>query len=442
MAMALCLLAWFVPQAKQGAVAGRLDYLQFLLFSLSTVLLAAATLIAACPRALRRVTGLRVALALVSGLLVLGLVEVASLWIPVSPRDNPWYLATGQAIESDPELPFVRPPHLSWSGLSRGDLALLNGDPDPFARRVTFATDFEGFRNGRDLHRADLVFVGDSFTEAGNVLEEETFVQQVAGQLGLVARNLGRAGYSPPVELAVIERHVPPLVPRLLVWQLTESNDLGETVRYRHWLEQGRPRFVPDIRRADDPAASGWRRSSPTHRLFSLLRQPDPWSRGPTAILRDSDGNDLPMRMLHTPTIGLPADLRPGFSDIAAALEQGRDLLRAQRIALLVVLMPMKFRVLAPSVRFEPSAISRLAQAGLSPPDWDVPPAMTLAHHLASTCRSLGIRFLDLTAGLRQQAAAGVAVFPPYDTHLSARGHAVVAKLLADEMADMLRSGK
>src|SRR6185369_5953031 len=134
------------------------------------------------------------------------------------------------------DLPFERPAHLHWEGLSRGDLAILNQDDDPYATRVTFVTDHEGFRNGRDQDRANLVFLGDSLTEAGNLPEDDTFVRRTATAMNTTARNLGRAGYTAPTELIVLRKYGLTCRPRAVVWQIAESNDLVEAVMFQNWL--------------------------------------------------------------------------------------------------------------------------------------------------------------------------------------------------------------
>ena len=99
--------------------------------------------------------------------------------------DNHFYILAGGGARADHDLPFVRPAHLHWTGTSRGDLARMANEADPDARVVTFQTDALGFRNSVEAERADLVFIGDSFTEAGYLPESETFVSLVGHKVGL-----------------------------------------------------------------------------------------------------------------------------------------------------------------------------------------------------------------------------------------------------------------
>ena len=67
--------------------------------------------------------------------------------------------------------------------------------------------------------------------------EGETFVQLVGRSLGARVRNLGRAGYSAPSQLVVLERNGLRTGADTFVWQLAESNDLEEARLYERYLE-------------------------------------------------------------------------------------------------------------------------------------------------------------------------------------------------------------
>lgn len=440
---ACLVVAILLPGEKPGAVAGRLDYWQFLIACACALLFGITLLLSTCKVAARRMVALRAGLVLAPGLLILVACElVCYLRPPVLLMDNPWYLTTREGVEADPELPFRRSAHLRWEGRSRGDLALFNHDRDPFARDVVFATDFEGFRNSRDIRKADLVFLGDSFTEAGNVFEKETFAYLAAERSRLVGRNLGRAGYAPPTELVILKRHALSLNPTAVVWQVSESNDLVESRHYRDWIAAGRPLLLKNTRREQLTRLESWQLRSPTFRFVRTLQAPRPWRQGFEGTFQDAAGSRLPMRMLYRPLPGLPADLRPGFHEMATALMEGQQLLTQNGIALLVVLMPMKFRVMAPALQFDRATQQRLQEAGLEPPSWDVPPNQTLAFHLARLCADADVPFIDLTPELRRHAASGVPVFLPYDSHLSPEGHAVTAEVIVQKLAEVGERGR
>src|SRR6185295_17998736 len=70
---------------------------------------------------------------------------------------------------ADSELGFVRKPLVSWRGYIHD-----------VERVVQYRTDKNGFRNTPDHQQANIVFIGDSFTESATVAEADTFVRRVA----------------------------------------------------------------------------------------------------------------------------------------------------------------------------------------------------------------------------------------------------------------------
>lgn len=427
-----CALAWLLPEAKEGAVAGRLDYPQFLVALASTACAISIAAVVLSPQRNRRPLVLRIVSVWIGAGVVVAAGELGALLWPVrQPFDNPWYLRTGEGLGFDSRLRLVRAPHLEWTGSSRGDLAMRTGDHDPFARTVTFRTDSDGFRNSRDIDRADIVFLGDSYTEAGNVPEEETFVARVGAELGRVARNLGRAGYAPPAELIVLEQYGLENQPRFVVWQIAESNDLEGALRYQQWWDSGHTgssREPPGTSRAQ-----AWQRRSPSQRLFQLLRRPSPWPF--TGTFRDAQGELHEVRLLpRLPSrLHKPAE-HEGWPILSRAIEDGARLSREHGIRLIVLLVPMKLRVMGDHLVFRETRLRlhdrRRKIAGRLPPGWDLHPRETLATHLGELCATLGIAFIDATAALREHTAAGELVYLPMDTHLSSRGHEVVSRLV------------
>jgi len=56
----------------------------------------------------------------------------------------------------------------------------------------------------------------------------------------------------------------------------------------------------------------------------------------------------------------------------------------------------------------------------------------TIAAHLEALCGELGVSFVDATALLRAHADQGELVYLPFDTHLSPKGHTIIADRLAE----------
>jgi hypothetical protein len=417
--------AWIYPAAKPNAVLGCLNYFQFWSATVLTVVAALFVGSRMLPRGLRRAVAFRVIAVTLSLVVAVLAVELVAYLLPVRHQmDNPWYLAAGGGTSDSVDLPFERPPHLKWEGLSRGDLALLNGDPDPYARPVTFETDWEGFRNSRDVPEAELVTIGDSFAEAGNVMEAESFPRLAGERLGVSNRNLGRAGYTAATELIVLKKYGLKCRPKTVVWQIAEANDLAEMVVYEKWVSFGRPRYFDA--KPDSARREGWERRSPTFRLFNALREssPRPWPLEGT--FRDDAGVVHPVRFLSAPGLEPPVRGHPGWPAFSAALLDGAVLCRTNNIRLLVLLIPSKERVMAQFTKLNESATAA----------FDRPEGESMGAVMEKFCRTQGIAFIDATTALRAQAAAGKLVYLPYDTHLSPLGHQIVAELVVSKLSE------
>jgi hypothetical protein len=423
----LCLAAWGLPRSKPAAVAGRLNYIQFVLALLATSLLVCVTVVVLLPPARRRLASFRAAAIWLGSAAAILAWEGAALLCP-QPHEmnNPWYLFTAQGISAGDDLPFERPPHLRWEGLSHGDLAILNQEKDPYARPVTFVTDHEGFRNGQDLTQADLVFIGDSFTEAGNMPEDDTFVQRTAAALGRSARNLGRVGHTGPSELVILRKYGLKCRPKTVIWQFAEDNDLVEAILFQKWVDNGRPSYLRTTPMPKVERERSWMSCSPTWRLFRCFRRPRPWPLRGT--FQERDGEMYEVRFSELPAAKHSPLNHPGWPLLARSLRQGAQLLGEKNVQMLVLLIPMKTRVLGHSVTWNPDVQTRLRS------DWDVPEVRSLAAYLRRLCEELEVPFVDATLVLRAAAARGDLVYLPLDTHLSAKGHRVVSTAIVEAL--------
>ena len=308
-----------------------------------------------------------------------------------------------------------REPGIYWKGLSIGNLADLDRRPDPYAEVVEFVTDFEGFRNTHPVKDPDIIFIGDSFTEAGNVNEEQTFVSLVGKATSLSVRNLGRINYSPSEELVVLREFGLKATPRVVVWQFCEHNDLEGQIHYAEWQAHGSPPIVPEITNGQI-----WMARSPTHRLFDALTEHESWPY--EGDFRDNTGEYHTVMFSNTLDARQRPEMHWGWSLLVKDLREGHAMLKERGIPLMVTLIPMKLRVMGHYVELSPRMQTLL------PLDWDIPEEETLGHALASLCEDLDVPFVDTTAALKSRTADGELVYPPFESHLSKIGHEIVAE--------------
>lgn len=419
---------WFLVQPKPGAAWGKLNFWQFYLALVAALLGGVTLVLGLVPSKQRRPTLFRTLAAGMALMLSLLAIEGVLWTFPTKHlMENPWYAQDERVIQASDRLPWVRPPHFHWQGPSRGDIARLSGDPDPWARTVTFQTDHQGFRNSTDLHHADLVFLGDSFTEAGNVLEEETFVQLTARRLSLTARNLGRSGYTGPTELIVLRDFALACQPRVIVWQVCEANDLDEALMYQEWMQQGRPK---DFFLQHDPhhtRVEAWKQRSPSYWLFKQFRTSG-WEFA--GIFQPNSPNATPVYFLRKFGTGQSPAEHPGWAPLSDSLREADELADQEKIPWIVLYIPMKIRVLADFVAFNEWTRRESANWGY--------PRSVLEDYVRQLCQELEVPFVSATPALRQAASQGRLVYLPMDTHLSPEGHRVVSDLLLPAIKQVL----
>ena len=109
-----------------------------------------------------------------------------------------------------------------------------------------------------------------------------------------------------------------------------------------------------------------------------------------------------------------------------AAIREGVREVRSINTGLVLLLVPKKMRVLGHSVEFDATARRNMA------PKWDLPKEETLAWYLDRLCRELDVPFVDATPRLKKRATDGRLVYLPFDSHLSADGHSIVAESIVE----------
>ncbi len=309
--------------------------------------------------------------------------------------------------QPDAELGWVRQPNLRWVG------------PNPDGtERVAYRTDEHGFRNPPGLKRADIVFIGDSYTEATGVQEVETFAARAGSATGLTVANLGRSGYSPPQELIILKKHGLSYRPRVVVWQLFEFNDLNDAQDYAAWRDaRGQ---LPD-----PPLAKRYAAGSLLTSFVEKTARPSG-----AYQLRLANGTVRPQGLDWRYRPDGPERYVEGFEETKRAIAEGYRLCRSRDIDLLVLMVPTPVRFLADQLVF---ADPGEREAFL--PDGRVSHPEDFVTQLGAYCRKLGCPVLDLYPALRAQAGQQPLTFIN-DGHLNAAGNEVVA----GEIARWLRS--
>lgn len=373
-----------------------------------------ATTVRLLPRRYQRPIGLR--LAAIGLALWLGAVAVDSIAVAWRMARWDYWFDYHKVIRNgnhlDPLLGWVRDPNIVWMDKDAGTGGALR-----------YTTDENGFRNPRGLRSADIVFVGDSFTESVAFSTEEAFPGVVGAVTGLKVANLGRSGYGPPQELIVLQKYAVQYHPRVVVWQIYEGNDLVDAEHYVRWIADpkraiadARPHGILQAYQKFSPLVWYLSKTWAQHVLQPFARYPD----GRTQAMRKWDIDTYDPDALRAHPLGVKASLD--------AVDEGYRFCRARGIRLLVLFAPMRNRVYDPYLIYQrPGDMMRLLPG---PPDGNVNDFDSV---LGRHCAQIGCPYLDLYPLLKARAATDIRrLFFLDDIHLDLRGHEVVAHAIID----------
>lgn len=307
---------------------------------------------------------------------------------------------------ADSELGFVRKPGVSWHGY----VPEVN-------RMVEYQTDENGFRNPAGQRHADIVFIGDSFTEAAQVDDQDTFVRRVARATGLTSVNLGRGAYGPQQDLIVLKRYGLGYKPRAVVWQLFEGNDLTDADEFAKW--RSNPHQVTTSlkeRYFSNSLLKEWL-------MNTRLQEP----RGPLVTLRYHDGTARRAALRNRYEPQQPSTLHAAMHETLKAIQEGHHLAQANGIQLLVVNIPAMVRVMAPNISFDQAEDQNRYLPELAPGQND------FSRTIKEFCAHTGCDYIDSFDVLRQAAASGSdKLFIPNDEHLDLAGHEALSQIITD----------
>jgi hypothetical protein len=380
--------------------------------------------IMAVPAPRRRDVALRATT--VTAAVVFALVLVDLAYTIAQPRFHaPNYWLEGGGIEraystTDPELGFVRKPNISWH----------RSAPEG-GRPAFYRTDANGFRNPPGITRSDVAFIGDSFTEAAWIPEEQTFVARVAAVTGLRVVNLGRGAYGPQQELIVLRRHGIAYQPRFVVWQLFEGNDLDDANNFAVWRADPRPPAIPLRPRYYDNSLVRW--------LVEPTAFPPPVSGRVPVAVNYHDGTQQRKELRYRYIPDRPDQRAEAFEETVRTIEAGMRLCEAHDIQLAILFVPSLVQVMEPFLSFDhPADRERALPGGRVRSDGD------FGSRLRSVCREPACTYLDAFETLRAQALVDNSrVYDRHDPdeHLDVDGHAVVGRLVVDWIRSKMEHG-
>jgi len=300
-----------------------------------------------------------------------------------------------------------RMPYADVSGETYQDIWTRWGIDSP-AISFRFKTDSRGFRNDQDRDAADIYLLGDSLLVAGLVPFEHTVTSRLEANLKRPVMNISLIGLSVQAERDLLMEANPPLDGRFVLHFVFEGNDPLDSRTYRLRTKKTDP----------DSTKDRWRQRSPTYNLlmkFQDLSAP---------VNRDAERQmgyigDEPYGFLWVGEMvrGTEAE----FPHITAALDDTRKFVESKGGRYAVVVVPEKYRVLAPLCRWPAGSPLADYESNLSP----------LRGAVLDWCARQNIPVIDLLDALQDAARKGRIPWFPGDTHWNEQGHAAVADALA-----------
>lgn len=328
-----------------------------------------------------------------------------------------------------------------------------NATPGYPTIRRTLRTDARGFRNAATLDQADVVTLGDSFTEGSGVSDEHPWPVRLAEQSGWTVCNLGISGYDPLNYLASLKEYGVHLKPKKIICMLYEGNDFRSAISDQ---ERSEPGFLERV--------STYMTQSP---LLDLL------DRGITSVFgsMNSRGPLKGAELLDWMPIRFPPG--PDAKSYAFAPKQLRDRMKdadqfsldlkwlnTRRILVEIsetckaigaefylAYAPTKAHVVMPTVARQLPAERVRAFTAISFKG-DLPDAPTfmaaLLERIDDTeqvvreyCEREGIHFISTTEALQESIRCGQQAYFTYDQHWTPEGHEVAAKVIWESIMQL-----
>lgn len=336
------------------------------------------------------------------------------LWRKYPPFYRQPMLPTGKAFfrRSGPE---------QWHGpVIRTWLELSGCDPSPYATEQPIKVKYDacGFRNEPGHSDWEVAVTGDSFTELGSLSYDRLFTTMLGQRLNLRVANLGVSYTGPLAQLHYLEEYgkAPSVLDAVVVF--FEGNDLEDVNNeYRALLSYGatgkRPirqfhKQTSLVRAAGERLRKGLGTSPPAHPKIDAVFES---GTGPILVTLGS----VPKSRIMLSPFMLEAFDRFGAGYAAYG--------RRNNIRTWLAYMPCKTRVLFDNLQMTEEAADEVRN--WTPTD--------LPAFVAEFCARHGIKFIDLVPALTEETRRSGALLynALYDTHLNARGSAIVADELA-----------
>ncbi|BBM81667.1 SGNH/GDSL hydrolase family protein [Candidatus Uabimicrobium amorphum] len=314
--------------------------------------------------------------------------------------------------------------------------------------QVNFATDPRGFRNKQALEKADIVVIGDSFTEGVFVDDDHIWPALLAQKTQQKIYNLGISGAHPTHYYENLKRFGIPLKPKIVICMLYELNDFKKMRNYEpqkithkilYFVRGLKMKILSSLLLDPLLGGIGSKSSFPQEEIFSWM----------PVTINTNQHYFFPIQEYRYALFSKDVFIQtPGWKQVSHQLVKIQDLCKKHHIQLLYVLAPSKVRTTFPIVQSQYNEKSLLKMLALQFPKLAINLEKiqknfdNIEETLGLFLKEKGGSFYSLTKDLRRETSKSGQLYFTYDVHWNSLGHSVVSDAIFKKIRPLLEDNK
>jgi len=378
------------------------------------------------------------------------------------------YVKTGEVYHRQPNKKF----ELNIVDKLKGDVGFFREVPVYESYKCYLTSDKNGFRNKVVPEVADIVTIGDSFTEGTDVDDNDIWPKLVADQSNKTLYNIGVSGTDPLDYFMTFERFGVAKKPKTVICMIYEGNDFRADGRPEDRMrneKEGKLSFSQQIR--------AWKKSSPL--ITTMRTKMEEWfetkqinevqETAETAATAGGAEGAKGAKYSNWLPVAVPGEKSERYyffapkrlvsfyydkewfensdlwGNVRLPLDKIVKISKDNKIDLVIVYAPTKPKVILPLIKDTVSAEQFHYYASLKQDVGGDAEAFkqdlfknlnSLNTVVKEYCAANSVGFIDLTQPLRDRARKGDQVYFTYDQHWSPIGH----KIAADAISEYLKT--
>lgn len=314
---------------------------------------------------------------------------------------------------------------------------------------VNFTIDQRGFRNKKALQKADIVVIGDSFTEGIFVDDEKTWPALLAQKTQLQVYNLGVSGAHPTHYYENLKRFGIPLKPKIVICMLYELNDFQIMRNYEpqkithkiiYFMRGFKVKMLSSLLLDPLFGRFGSESNFPKAEIFSWM---------PVTINRNQRYFFSVLEYRYALFSKDNFIQSQGWKQASIQLMKIQNLCKKHNIHLLYVLAPSKARMTLPFVQSQYNEESFLKILALRFPKLNSVTLDSIKNNFDNVeevidyfLKKQGANFYSLLEDLRRDTQKSGQLYFTYDVHWNSLGHSVASDAIFKKIRTLLLNKK